>query len=125
MYVWKVLQGLVPNFQDDEYKVVEIISPRRGRLCVVPPLKSGVLSSIRTRKEDSFAVRGPRLFNAVDTSVRDFDGTLLGFKKRLDSFLQTVPDRPVLPQYGQSALRNGLIEQIAQLCAQNVTGRPL
>lgn len=125
LYIWKILQGLVPNFQDDEYKVVELISPRRGRLCVVPPLKSGVSASVRTIKDDSFAVRGPRLFNAVDKSVRDFDGTLLGFKKRLDSFLRTVPDRPVLPQYRQSAHGNGLIDQMAQLRAENVTGRPL
>ena len=66
-------------------------------------------------QENSFAVRGPRLFNAMPVDIRNYVGDIDGFKRILDVYLAGVPDRPCLPGYPQPAASNSLLDQIVQL----------
>ena len=59
-------------------------SQRRGRCCKVPSLNNKASALVRTQKEHSFSVFGPKLFNMMPKNIRDFDGSLDSFKKKLD-----------------------------------------
>ncbi len=65
IYTWKILQEMVPN-----PGIIARISPRRGRLCVIPNLNSHASSAIKTMKDSSFMVHGPRLFNSLPQTIR-------------------------------------------------------
>lgn len=117
IYVWKIINGLVPNMEDERFRLVTSRSERRGRTCRVPALNNRALAYIQTLKEASFAVRGPRLFNCLPGDLRDAVCTQDTFKRKLDVFLRSVPDRPVLPNYPQVALSNTLPAQMAVLRA--------
>ena len=69
---------------------------------------------MQTLRENSFCVYGPRLFNALDPELRNFDGTPDTFKRKLDSFLATIEDVPLDPSNPQVVRSNCLIDQIAQ-----------
>ena len=114
IYIWKILEDMVPNIGEETSKVRCFNNIRRGRLCIVPPLNMRSMASVRTLKEQSFAVRGPQLFNVMPPEIRDYVGSLEGFKKRLDKYLFTVPDKPSMPQYPQPAASNSLLDQIYQ-----------
>lgn len=118
MYVWKIIQGMVPNI--GIHPVMTVRHIRRGRLCVVPQVNRGLSAAVRVATESSFAFFGPRLFNCLTSELREFDGSLDTFKKRLDVFLQSVPDRPPLQHYHQSAAGNSLIQQLAQMRAEMI-----
>ena len=64
-----------------------------------------------TLKENSFSVRGPQIQNILPAHLKNFTGSLESFKK-LDKFLATVPDKPVMPNYPQSNSSNYLVQQI-------------
>ena len=87
IYVWKTLENLVPdcgvtlNSEDD----------RRGRMCAIPTLKH----KERTKRENSFQVTGPKLFNAMPKYIRNMKNCQTDeFKEKLDSYLTGVPDEP-------------------------------
>ena len=113
VYVWKIINGHAPNFSIENMAIQTVRSERRGLTCRIPPFHS-TPGRIRTLKEESFMVHGPRLFNEIPKELRDFTGTPAGFKAKLDAFLRTVPDKPALPHYSQSASSNCLREQLAQ-----------
>ena len=50
-------------------------------------------------KERMISINGSRLYNCLPRIIREFEGSLEGFKCLLDSFLKIVPDRPCLPGY--------------------------
>ena len=53
-------------------------------LCAGPePLKN---CKIRQRIEASFSVMAPQLFNSLPSEIRDFQGSMNGFKVKLDRF---------------------------------------
>jgi len=61
-------------------------------ICAKVKLKTG---KIRTRRENSFQIQGPRLFNSLPTNIRNKTKCSTDeFKLELDRFLQTVPDEP-------------------------------
>ena len=120
LYVWKILNGSVPNISEDQYRIREFHHVRRGRLCVVPSLNRQAPAYVQTLREHSIAVYGPRLFNALPKELRNHGGELHSFKSRLDVFLAGVPDKPALPHYLQSAAGNSLLQQLAQVRAEQV-----
>ena len=88
IYVWKVLEKMVP---DANLTVANTESDRVGRKCKVPPLKL----KERKKREDSFQVNGPMLFNCLPKEIRNL--TKIGvveFKECLDRFLTSLPDEP-------------------------------
>ena len=97
MYTWKVLENIVPNISANENrKITPRYTDRFGRKCVVPPHQA-IHSAVY---ENSMAVRGPKLFNVMPQAIRDLTGcTIETFKAKLDKFLWTVADNPLIPGY--------------------------
>ena len=113
IYVWKIIQGLVPNLLGKD-KIEHISSNSRiGRCCLLPKLNHKAPRYVQTLRENSFCVHGPKLFNALDPELRNFDGTPEAFKRKLDYFLATVDDVPLDPRNPQVVRSNCLIDQIA------------
>ena len=109
IYVWKTIEGMVPE------NGVHLVpgENRNGRLCKIPCLKS----SERTKREQSFQVAGPRLFNCLSKKLRNVTNcTLEDFKEQLDEFLTCVPDEPkiggLMPLNFQQS--NSLLFQVAR-----------
>ena len=94
MYVWKVLEGLVPNFG-----LQSTHSMRRGRNCIVPAVNRAGPQRYQTVRYNSMGVLGPRLINHLPSCIRDMTGCSVdSFKKALDKHLDSIPDEPRLPR---------------------------
>ena len=107
IYVWKTIEGLVP--ESDVTLAPE--DERKGRVCLIPPLKP----KERTKREESFQVSGPRLFNCMPKHLRNMKNCQLEeFKEKLDEFLNQVPDEPkiggLMPMNFQQS--NSLLHQV-------------
>ena len=61
---------------------------------------------------------GPKLFNVLPIVIGEFDSNLETFKRKLDIFLESVDDKPLLPGYVDSADGNSIAQQIAHSRAQ-------
>ena len=94
MYVWKIIQGSVPNLLGNDGLDLAEYSQRRGRYCKIPSLNNRSSAHVRTLKECSFSVSGPKLFNIMPRNVRDFNGSLHSFKNKLDKYLEVIADEP-------------------------------
>ena len=114
LYVWRIINGFAPNLESQYSKINTQIRNRRGLMCVVPPL-AAVPARLQTIRESSFSVTGPRLFNSVPKELREFQGSLSVFKRRLDKYLCTVPDKPVLLGQPQAINCNSLTSRIAEM----------
>ena len=100
IYVWKILENHTPNMSGDSaIKSKGTPKSRRGRECVVPAVSTSAAKRIQSLRYSSFAVKGPSLFNALPRSLRNSKCTLDSFKKRLDKYLSTLPDEPLVPGY--------------------------
>ena len=93
IYVWKILEGIVPNFG------VEVVCNKRtGRYCKVPHIRTTAPCRIRTIRYNSMGVNGPRVFNSLPLILRNTSGCSVGsFKRALDNHLSAVPDEPRVP----------------------------
>ena len=88
LYTWKILEQLVPNCG-----LEASTSDRRGRQVQIPQLKGPL--AIRSLREQSFQVNGPKLFNCLPPSITNLSGiTVDEFKLKLDQFLSKIPDEP-------------------------------
>ena len=115
IYMWKVLENLVPNLSNDHSKVKTTTSLRNGRLCVVPSVCRTASSRIQSLREGSFSVNGAQLFNSLPRNLRDMSNVELPvFKRKLDKFLATIPDEPLFPGYTEArrAELNSLLHMV-------------
>ena len=107
IYVWKILEGLVPNING---KVKATQSDRRGRHCSIPSINN--TGKLDTIYRSSVAVHGAKLFNAMPKHIRDATNIPIEkLKKLLDSHLALVPDQPLLQGYTsrKQAISNSLL----------------
>ena len=115
IYVWKILEGLVPNLEDRS-ELHSKASLRYGRTCSIPPRSTSASSRLQSLRDGSFGINGPRLFNSLPPHLRNLTGIIetLEFKKELDKFLLTVADEPLSPGYtaGRRAASNSLLHMI-------------
>ena len=120
IYTWKVMYSKVPNI-DGGNKIKPKWNDRTGIKCIIPPLNSRSKGRIGTLKENSFFIKGPKLFNCLPNEVRDFCDKLEDFKAKLDKYLVCVPDKPNLlgQEYSQVAASNSLIDRIEQMKREN------
>ena len=110
LYVWKIGAGLVTNDVDLQFTN----NARRGCLCNITRVNPRALTRVKTIKTNSFATRGPTLFNCLPKALRSqFDITLNSFKTKLDKFLQAIPDEPNLPHYHSRATTNSIVEWLS------------
>ena len=111
IFVWKILEGLIPNLTEHPFEVVNSI--RTGRKCkILTSLTRSKLGQIRTI---SIPVHGAQLFNKLPRSIRNARNcTVLEFKTKLDKYLSRIPDEPQLPGYTacRSADTNSLLDMI-------------
>ena len=90
IYIWKALEGLVPNFG-----VTTVDNSRHGRSCRVPHIKTSAPCKIQTLRFASLTVNGPRLFNSMPNHIRNMTSCSIDtFKHALDKHLENVPDEP-------------------------------
>ena len=94
IYVWKILEGLVPNIG-----LQSTNSVRRGRSCIIPPVSRVASQKVQTIRYNSIGILGPRLFNHLPQNLRDVSGCSVDiFKRHLDKHLDTIPDEPRVPR---------------------------
>ena len=127
LYVWRILEGLTPNFSEPNAGGISATwNACRGRLCKVPAVSRRASAASQRIRYSSFGITGPRLFNSLPIKLRNLTGCdLVVFKKKLDIFLQTVPDEPLVPGYTayQRADSNCLIHMVQLADSQLVVRR--
>ena len=97
LYVWKIIEGKVPNFGISVYE-----SQRHGRMCRLPKINTKTSRATQTLRESSLSVHGPRLFNVLPQAFRNKTGCETESAKRtLNNQLQLIPDQPRIPGYTQ------------------------
>ena len=97
LYVWYILENLVPNLENSSRKIEEKWHLRHGRKCIVPIVKKSGFTHIIS---STLPVHGAKLFNAIPGSIRNLTGcTKEKFKKELDTFLTNIPDEPQIRTY--------------------------
>ena len=103
MYVWRILEGITPNFaRPDAGGIKALFNKRRGRSCDIPPVNRHASTAMQNIRDASFAVVGPKLFNSLPKELRNLTSCpLKTFKRELDRFLKTVPDEPRIRGYTQ------------------------
>ena len=89
IYVWKMINGIVPDFGMIKTKYNE----RMGLMAEVPSITS-YQNKARSLMMGSMRYEGPKLFNSTPRYVREFVGSVDKFKKYLDGFLEAIPDEP-------------------------------
>ena len=93
IYTWKSICGTVPSLGFETW-----YHPRKGKL-ITYKKNTGKVQSIRTKRDQSILVQGPKLFNALPRCTRELDCTFSTFKKIFDIFMSLIPDKPLLPGY--------------------------
>ena len=111
LYIYKILLGLVPNFNEDRYKIKSTYSERRGLYINLPSIRTSATCRVKAMVERSFAVRAPKLFNALPKSIRKGNLSFNSFKYQLDKILCKVKDEPSFPNLRPQAISNSLIDQ--------------
>ena len=113
IYVWKILENLVPNINMHDAIRQTNTQPRLGRLCFVKARNTSAPAALQTIRHNFITTRGPILFNCLPKEIRNITGsTVLNFKSKLDKFISTIPDEPCLPGYTTLSQSNSLKDQI-------------
>lgn len=124
MYVWRILEGLTPNFNRPSSGGINANwNARRGRMCDVPAVRRQAPAPIQRIRYSSFGIVGPRLFNMLPKELRNTTACNLEvFKRKLDTFLRSVPDEPLVSGYTayRRADSNSLIHMVQFSNAQQV-----
>ena len=102
--VWKIKNGFAPNSVGMEFYE----SARLGIRAKIPRFNYKAQVSISTAYDDSFGVKGARLWNILPMHVNS-QSTLEAFKISLGKFLLKFPDRPPVVGYTPSN-SNSLLE---------------
>ena len=108
LHVWKILEGHVPNISGEGHGGISKLhseTHRNGRLCKIPALSRNCPANIRQLREGSLTYHGPQLFNALPKDVRNTSNCNIDiFKRKVDSFLQKVADKPLVRGYTSGCL---------------------
>ena len=103
IYIWKILEGQVPSINSVDGNSQRISSkwhPRRGRECVIPPVNRNAPKYVQNLIYSSLPIHGQQLFNILPRELRNVTGCSMdSFKRKLDRYIQCVPDEPQIPGY--------------------------
>ena len=92
IYIWKILEGLSPNCG-----IVSDENELRGRMCKLPKICKTASEAIKSQREQTLQVHGCKLFNKMPAEIRNVKKcSVEDFKFKLDNFLATIPDQPVV-----------------------------
>ena len=120
LYTFKIIQGIVPNYTSERFKIYTRLSVRGDKICRIPAISTHASARNKNLVEKSLPVQGPKLFNCLPVQLRNFDGSFEVFKTRLDKFLNDIPDKPCITGYHQSAVSNSILAQLAQMRAGGI-----
>ena len=91
IYIWKISEGLAPNFSNP---ITSTFSGCRARSCIISHVYVG---RVGTLAYNSFRWHSICLFNSLPIHLRSISScSLLRFKTQLDIFLGSVEDLPCL-----------------------------
>ena len=102
IYMWKIKNEIVPNNLDVEFSDNKRLGPR----AVVPKLSRYSHAKAQSLYDNSFAVKGPKLWNILPKYVKEHN-TLQAFKISLNKFLDGITDQP--PIFGYTTPNNNSI----------------
>ena len=94
IHMWKLLHGHTSN----DLGITFYSRSRLGTQAAIPPLSNSSSCKYQSLYDSSFAVLGPKLWNAMPyhlNSIADFPA----FKAKLTAFLLSVPDKPPVRGY--------------------------
>lgn len=122
IYMWKIIRGAAPNV--DGTNRIQTANGRHGLKCVIPGLNRGAMKRIQTQKDNSFFVKGPKLFNCLPKEIRESTENQDIFKRKLDKFLKNVPDQPNGSggAYSRQAQTNSLLHQVPYMRVDRARG---
>ena len=122
IYVWRLLEGQVPNTSDTERGSIRLKinhrhgeEDRLGRKCDIPSIITSSTAHVRNLREVSLCVRGQNFFNILPKDLRNVKGCRKEtFKSALDKYLCTIPDEPHIQGYVQMrrADSNSLLDMV-------------
>ena len=98
IYVWKVIEKLVPNVGND--RIIFKKHERRGRECIPPRVSRTCDTKVQNLIYASLPVHGQQLFNCLPKELRNLTKCKVDvFKSHLDRYLMQVPDEPLIRGY--------------------------
>ena len=98
IYIWRIIEGNAPNISPT-HGIVAHNNQRRGRMWKVPNVSPSSTCEVKSITY-IFCHQRPRIFNSLPKDLGNFKGgTVEEFKLRLDKYLQTIPDEPLIPGY--------------------------
>ena len=92
IYLWKIIQGLVPNFG-----IKWNNSERRGIYIDIPKSNYKHTAMGKKMRDQSLVVHGGKIFNLLPSELRNCTYNMDTFKQKLDLFLTRIPDHPPCP----------------------------
>ena len=103
LYVWKIIEGLVPNLSVSTTSSIQVKwNIRVGRQCVYPRVANQTNNRLKKLHDGLLSKHGSLLFNCLPKNIRNMSGcSVVSFKRELDNYLQTIPDEPLIPGYGR------------------------
>ena len=108
IYVWKILESIVPNINN---KISPYFHVRHGRKCRIPLINAN--SKVKSAQDSSITFQGVKLFNVLPKEIRNISKVKLEvFKSALDAYLTRIPDEPLLTNYTASrkASTNSIVD---------------
>ena len=113
IYMWKILEGEVPN--PAPHALQSYTTDRAGRKATRRCLPTRAPEKIKTLLSNSLTYDGPKSFNSLPKEIRNITGCSVDkFKSALDKFLCTVPDEPpVLGYTARCRTSNTIPDQVA------------
>ena len=94
LHMWKILHGKTSN----DLNVLFVSRPRLGNLAVIPSKRRTSSTANLTLFDNSFAVQGPKLWNAIHYHLNVIQD-LEHFKDKLTKFMLSLPDKPPIRGY--------------------------
>ena len=82
------------------------LNDRNGRLCDIRKINRNASHRLQSLRENSFQIKGPKLFNSSPRDVRNLTKCSVNeFKYKLDEFLSKILDQPKTPDLVPEAIK--------------------
>ena len=94
LHMWKILNGKTSN----DLNIQFVSRPRLGNHAVIPSKRRVSSAANQTLYDNSFAVQGPKLWNAIPYHLNVIQD-LQHFKNQLTKFMLSLPDKPPIRGY--------------------------
>ena len=104
LHMWKILHKHTSNDLNIQFR----FNSRLGYIAKIPPLNKKSTCANKSLYDSSFAVVGPKLWNAIPHQLNKISN-LQTFKSHITKFLLYVPDMPPIKDYS-TANSNSILD---------------